>query len=74
MAGSMTTKQAALALRQAARGVEEAARYRPARTAADTCRLLGQALRAIEDAQIVLRNDPCWRERAEADCASVSQR
>ena len=68
---TMTTKDAARALRKASRLADLASRYRPNRTASDVCRLLGEALRAVEDAQLVLRNDACWRQRAEADVAAV---
>jgi hypothetical protein len=74
MDNAMTAKQAAMALRRAAKTVDLAERYRPSRTAEETCHLVGEALRAIEDAQIVLRSHSCWRERAEADCAAVGQR
>jgi len=71
---TMTTKQAAQALRRAARAVDLSTRFRPDRTAAETCKLLAAALSDIQDAQIVVRNDACWRERTEADIAAMRQR
>jgi hypothetical protein len=64
---NITTKQAGAALRKAGlivgyvttRGQNDSAEAR--------CRKLSEALGLIQDAQIVLRNDACWRERAEAD-------
>lgn len=70
----MTTIEAVKALRRAAKAIELMARDRPNRSAADVCRLVGEAMRTIEDAKMVLRNDECWRQRGEADVAAMVRR
>lgn len=74
MAATMTVKAAATTLRRAANHLANAEQCVGLASAAHRCTILAQALRQIEDAQIVLRNDPCWRERAEADVAAKAVR